>query len=45
MSIGAQSVGQSPVSGQADRKISIPGPPSKRTIIAQSDRADRPEAR
>lgn len=45
MSIGAQSVGQSPVAGQADRKIKIPGPPGKRTIVAQSDRTDQPEAR
>ena len=45
MSIGAQSVGQSPVAAQADRKVSNPGPPGKRTIIVQPDRADQPEAR
>ena len=45
MSIGAQSVGQSPVGGQADRRINTPGPPGKRTIIAQPDRPAHPEAR
>jgi hypothetical protein len=46
MSIGAQSIGQSPVGGQTDRNVSNRGsPPRKRVIVAQVDRAAQPEAR